>query len=476
MSAREIVSFLFRERLTAIIAFLVPLLLAIVAFELTAPVYVATAKVLVRAGREFDARNEVGQPNGGGSPQSTKQEMINSELEILSSRDLAEGTIKEFGIDQLFPRLNTAATPEATMDKALERFAKAFTAKPVKNSDVIELSLDAPTARLAIAALRDLAARYQQKHVSVFSRPISGFLDVQLNALEQNLRNLESEITAYKVQNNVFDVGDQRRYLLESRNNLANTVTQLRSRTAELEMRIVELNGLKRQTPETLNLYSESDQSDAVERARSQLLELRLQEEQMSTRYTDNSRALRELKSQIRAVDDFLTNQTGRFSGRVRTGRNPLYDELTAEIARAQAEITPLQTRADALDGEIAKTEDRLRGLEAGDQILNQMDREHEMLETNLKTYRQRQEDARMLEELDRQKIVSLSLVQDASSEVEPARPKLLFYLAGGIGAGIIVSFGIVGLLFAFRNTYIAPEGVERSTGIPVLVSLPSRG
>jgi len=30
-------------------------------------------------------------------------------------------------------------------------------------------------------------------------------------------------------------------------------------------------------------------------------------------------------------------------------------------------------------------------------------------------------------------------------------------------------------MLFAFRNTYIAPEGVESSTTIPVLVSLPAR-
>jgi uncharacterized protein involved in exopolysaccharide biosynthesis len=271
-------------------------------------------------------------------------------------------------------------------------------------------------------------------------------------------------------------VAEQRRDLLETRNNLANTVTQLRSRAAELAARIGELNTLKRQTPETLNLYSETDQSDAYERARSQLLDLRLKEREAAAHYTDNSRVLREIRSQIATIEEFLATQAKQFSGRVRNGRNPLYDEIVAEIARAQAEIAPQQTRADALDAEIVRIDESLKKLEGADQMIGQLDREHDVLATNLKTYRQRQEDARLLEELDRQKIVSLGLVQDASAQVTPARPKLFFYLACGIGAGIIASLGIIGLLFAFRNTYIAPEGVERGTGIPVLVSLPSRG
>jgi uncharacterized protein involved in exopolysaccharide biosynthesis len=458
------------------VAFLAPVLLAIVAFEMAAPVYVATAKILIRAGREFDARNEVGQPSGGNAPVSTKQEVINSELEILSSRDLAETTISAIGVAALFPRLSPGATPRVTMDRALDNFAKDFTARPANASDIIDLAFAAPTAELAVVALRELIARYQQKHVAVFSRPISDFLDVQLTALEQNLRSLESEITAYKVKNNVFNVAEQRRDLLETRNNLANTVTQLRSHAAELETRIGELNGLKRQTPETLYLYSETDQSDAYERARSQLLDLRLKEHEAAAHYTDNSRVLREIRSRIATIEEFLASQAKQFSGRVRNGRNPLYDEIVAEIARAQAEIAPQQTRAGALDAEIARIDERLKTLEGADQMIGQLDRQHDVLATNLKTYRQRQEDARLLEELDRQKIVSLSLVQDASAQVTPARPRLFFYLACGIGAGVIASLGIIGLLFAFRNTYIAPEGAERSTGIPVLVSLPSRG
>jgi hypothetical protein len=66
-------------------------------------------------------------------------------------------------------------------------------------------------------------------------------------------------------------------------------------------------------------------------------------------------------------------------------------------------------------------------------------------------------------------------VIQQPSGASRPTSPKPLIYLGGGIGGGIGAVFVLIGLLFALRNTYIAPEGVESSTNIPVLVSLPAR-
>jgi uncharacterized protein involved in exopolysaccharide biosynthesis len=474
MSAREIISLLFRERIAVIIALIIPVVLAIAAYGLAAPSYTATTKLLLGSGQKSDSKAEVSQ-QAANVPFVTKQEVVNSEIEILTSRDLAKATIEDIGLEQLYPGSAGNASSEVGLERAVERFSRSLQASPVKNSDIIEISFEAPSPQLAQHVLSQLLEHYQQKHIDVYSRKLSGFLDTQVAGFEHNLRGVENEIAELKTVKNVFAIGDERRQLLDSRSTLAQTISQLRSRSAELESRRAQLDRLRKQTPDTIQLYSETEQSDALERARSQLLDLELQEKQLSARYSDEHRGLQNVRAQVAILKEYVTAQSKRFAGRVRTGRNPLFDEIAAELTRAEAEIKPGLVRADRLEEDVERIDERLRTLAGAERILVGLERSRDALEASLRIYRQRQADSRILENLDRQKIVSISVIQQPSGASRPTSPKPLIYLGAGIGGGIGAVFVLIGLLFALRNTYIAPEGVESSTNIPVLVSLPAR-
>jgi uncharacterized protein involved in exopolysaccharide biosynthesis len=473
MSAREIISLLFRERIAVLIALVIPLLIAVGAYTVATPNYTATSKLLLGTGQKSDNKADVSQQNAN-APITTKQEVVNSEIEILTSRDLARTTIDDVGLAALYPRLAENPTEE-TGERSIERFARALVVKPVKSSDIIEVSFEGPSPELAQTVLRQLIEHYQQKHIEVYSRRLSGFLDTQVAGFEHNLRNIENEIAELKSAKNVFQMTDERRQLIDTRTTLQQTITQLRSRSAELQNRLEQLQRMRKSTPEMLQLYSEAEQSDSLERARSQLLDLELQNSQLSARFADGNRNLQNVRAQIDILRDYVKQQEKRFAGRVRTGRNPLYDEITAEITRAEAEIRPGQIRAEALDQDVERLDERLRILAEAERILVGLDRERESLEASLRIYRQRQADARILEDLDRQKIVSISVIQEPTGDRRSTSPKPLIYFGAGVGGGVIAAILLIVVLFAFRNTYIAPEGVESSAGIPVLVSLPAR-
>jgi uncharacterized protein involved in exopolysaccharide biosynthesis len=474
MSAREIISLLFRERIAVLFALAIPMLLAIGAFMVASPAYTATAKLLLGTGQKSDEKADVSQQNAN-APFVTKQEVVNSELEILTSRDLARATVAELGIAKLYPQLADARSQDAALEKAIERFSRALVVRQVKNSDIIEVSFDAPTLELAQAVLRQLIERYQQKHIEVYSRSLSGFLDTQVAGFEHNLNTVEKEISELKTAKSVFQITEERLQLLDTRTTLQQTISQLRSRSVELQNRLEQLQRMRKETPEMLELYSEREQSDSLERARSQLLDLELQNTQLSARFADENRNVQNVRAQIAVLKDYVAGQEKRFAGRVRTGRNPLFDEITAEITRAEAEIKPGRARADALDQDVERIEERLRTLADAERILVGLDRERDSLESSLRTYRQRQADARILEDLDRQKIVSISLIQEPTGNNEPTTPRPLTYFGAGVIGGIGAVIALIALLFTFRNTYIAPEGVETGAGIPVLVSLPAR-
>src|SRR5262245_35001921 len=65
------------------------------------PMFEAEASLLVRLGREYIYRPEVGPNENPRTP--SLSEMVNSEVEILSSRDLAEQVVKELGVQKLYP-------------------------------------------------------------------------------------------------------------------------------------------------------------------------------------------------------------------------------------------------------------------------------------------------------------------------------------------------------------------------------------
>lgn len=477
MSAREIAALLFRELgLVALVA-VVPVLLAVALYAVTPKTYGADAKILVAAGRAGSSAGALGAPPANPA-QVTAEEVLNSEVELLRSRELAVRTADAVGAARLFPGLPLdKATGRPRPDQVQAAFARALDVRAVKDANVIDVGFKAPSPALAVEALAKYLEFYQELHAQAYSSPVAGFLGTQLAGYEQRLREVEGQIAAFTEANRLFDPDQERKNLLDTRSNLAASVIQLRTHAAELGSRVSALQGLEARTPVEQRDYTETEQSEAVERARGQLLDLQVQRTKLAQNYQPGSRQLRDIDAQIASVQDFLNGEGRRFSGRVRTGRNPLYDELQAETARARAQVTPEEARAAAIETSIAGIDRRLTEISEGQKTLEPLQRQRRELAATLDTFRQREAEAALTESLDKHGAANVRVVQPATavSTTRPLSPHLSTFVAGGLAAGILLATVLLGLLFALKNTFIGPESVEARTRIPVLVSLPVR-
>ena len=113
MSAREVAALFFREIGLVALALGVPVLLALGLFAVTPKTYLADAKVLVAAARSGQAGGEIGQP-ALTAPQVTAVEVLNSEVELLRSRELARRTAQAIGPARLFPEPAPRPSPPAS--------------------------------------------------------------------------------------------------------------------------------------------------------------------------------------------------------------------------------------------------------------------------------------------------------------------------------------------------------------------------
>ncbi len=97
------------------------------------------------------------------------------------------------------------------------------------------------------------------------------------------------------------------------------------------------------------------------------------------------------------------------------------------------------------------------------------------MLEELVHTYRTQYENARMNEDLDRARIVSVSIVQRPDAPERPAGPRHLPFALAGILIGLIGASGLLLYSLVFRETLITVESVERIIGLPVVASVAVR-
>ena len=110
MDIREALSLLFRHWRIGLLCLITPVLISIVAFNLVSPRYSATAKILIRVGREASSVDQF-RSESAGARGASPQEVLSSELEIVTSAELVRAIAVEFA-----GRLTCNDTGEATRD------------------------------------------------------------------------------------------------------------------------------------------------------------------------------------------------------------------------------------------------------------------------------------------------------------------------------------------------------------------------
>jgi uncharacterized protein involved in exopolysaccharide biosynthesis len=472
LTTREILSILFKERRKLIGVFL-GLAVLVTGFSYTlTPYYEATTRLLVKSGREFQVQSDPNRPVAS-VPQTTKQEIVNSEIQILTSRDLLEAVINQVGIDRLYPGSAGwfgLGSDASALESAVRKFYADLKASPVELSDVIEVTYRNPDHALAVEALGTLIDLYQKKHAVMFSDPRYKFLEQQTKQYEAQLDDITGKITGIKNSQSLFDVETQRARLLDDRASTNTILQQLHSQSVDAHQRIDFLSARLKATPP---LVAGGDaQADVVEQAKARLLDLQVKSIQLRERYVGNVKPLQDTEQEMAKVQQFISGPAA--ARKSWSQRNTAYDDMAVALNRALADAAPLDEQIRLRTQQAAAIDERLRNLEQGAKALDDAQRERRTLEELVRTYRGRYEEARMAADLDQGNVVSVSIVQKPAAPARPAGPRHLPYALAGILIGLIGASGVLAYLLLFRETLITVESVERIIGVPVLASVPN--
>jgi uncharacterized protein involved in exopolysaccharide biosynthesis len=194
----------------------------------------------------------------------------------------------------------------------------------------------------------------------------------------------------------------------------------------------------------------------------------------LKERYVGDVKPLQDADAEAAKLKDFLS-RNDPMNRKEWSQRNSAYDDMAVALNRAMADAAPLDQQIALRQKQAQSIDERLRDLQDGATAIADLDRERQVLGELVHTYRTRYEDARMNEDLDRERVVSVSVIQRPDAPLRPAGPRHLPFALAGILIGLIGASGVLLYLLVFRETLITVESVERIIGLPVVASVAAR-
>jgi uncharacterized protein involved in exopolysaccharide biosynthesis len=248
------------------------------------------------------------------------------------------------------------------------------------------------------------------------------------------------------------------------------------SQAGETKNRIRQLRRQLRTTPETIAQGEVVDHNPIlINTLEARLVELELKEKQLLTKYTADSRLVLNTKEEIQIVRQKLADQEAKRYESSRSGINPTYQGVQAELLRNEAEFKAIEAKSAVLKNRLGHHSRELEKLNQIEVNYNQLQQEVEVDRQNYRLYLTRYEESRISEAMDTEKISNISLVAPAQAPLHPVSPKkglniLFSILLGGFG-GLILAFG----LEFFNDSFERPEDIERYLQTQVLTCIPEQ-
>ncbi|HYW73243.1 MAG TPA: Wzz/FepE/Etk N-terminal domain-containing protein [Pyrinomonadaceae bacterium] len=481
ISLRDGASAVFRRRGLVLFTFLAVLTGTILVTVMLPNRYDSRMKILVKNQR-VDVAITPEATNGLNAPtvdNDVSENQINSEIELLTSKDILTQVVNETGLAKAEPSLFSRAIPEAQrVEKAVNALTKDLVITPVRKANVITVSYTSNSPQLAAAVLKRLGDLYLEKHLKL-NHPTgaSDFFKDQADEYETQLKDSEQKLTNFQQQNNLIVLSQQKELTLqktaEAKTKMLDADAALNEATNRIERVEQQLAAMPRrvitQSRQLPNQYS-------AERLNTMIVELQNRRTQLLTKYRPDDRLVREVDAQIKTTQDALSKAEQKTSVEEATDLNPLRQTLETELSRARLDQAGAKARRDTLAGQLAQYDASLKKLEGDTAKHDDLERDKKQAEENYQLYAKKREESRIADELDRQKITNVSIAEAATVPQLPSSPNRPVNLMLGIFLAGFLSLGSVFSAEMLSDAVYTPRQLESLTGAMVLATVPEKG
>jgi uncharacterized protein involved in exopolysaccharide biosynthesis len=437
------------------------------------PQYVAQMKILVLRQR-VDAviSPELNSPVQWGGDQVSEED-LNSEVELLKSTDLLRKVVVQTGLDH-DRSARAQSTPERAIAAAVLELEQHLKVEAIRKTNMIAVQYESREPQMASKVLNALSDAYAEKHTEVH-RP-SGefkFFDQQATQYRQSLADLQQKILQFNLDNGVVSPQAERDLALQRVNDFDASAHQAEQTVQEGTSRIQVLRQqLATMQPQITAAVRTSNNEAFIGQLKETLSTLELKRAEMLGRYAPTYRPIQDLDGQIAEVNKSIAKEMNSPIHDQTTTANPVYQWVQQELARTEAEVITMRTRAGSASAIAAQYRGKAQGLNQQSVLQEDLLRDEKTQEENYMLYMHKREEARSSDALDRRGIVNVAIAQHPVTPSFPLRTTqyaalmtLLLCVTLGISAAFVTDL----MVPSFRS----PDEIVRYLDAPVLACLP---
>jgi uncharacterized protein involved in exopolysaccharide biosynthesis len=214
----------------------------------------------------------------------------------------------------------------------------------------------------------------------------------------------------------------------------------------------------------------------SAERLNTLIVELQNRRTQLLTKFRSDDRLVREIDQQLKNTKTALDKASKETATEQSTDLNPLRQALETELARGRVDQAGATGRREMLAGQVKQYEAQLSRLEGITAEYDDLNRQVKESADNYQLYKKKEEEARITDELDQNKITNVSVAEAPVQPQLPVKPNRPLNLILGVFLGALLAIGSVVIAEFMRDTVLTPRELELLTGRHVLASLPNTG
>lgn len=484
---RDVMMPLFRRRRLALTVFLGIFAGAVLGGLLAPREYEAEMKLLVNHSRVDAAVT----PDADALPPAVvpevSEEDLNSEVELLKSRDLLEQVVLACGLESQdntrFEQLRlragrvfgvTEPTEAARVARSVQNLQDRLVVDPLKKTALIRVAYDARDPRQAAYVLQTLARLYEEKHAAAHRSPGTfSFFDQETERYRTELAAAETRLTSFDAKEGVVAPAEQEQLVLQQLSQFEADLHADEANAYAARARSLVLQNRSNAIPERQTTQMKKvDNAQLLADLESTLLSLELKDREMLSKYAPSYPPVKEVEEQIADARRAIAAAQQSPVEEATTDRVPAKDWLTTELAKAEADRAQFEGQAAATERVVRRYQDAAEQLDQKGAVQEDLARDVKTAEDNYLLYVHKREEARISDALDSKRIVNVSIAEAATVPAFPVG-HLGWALVGGLFAAGISSVGTVYAADRLDPSFRNPEELKRYLDVKVLASIP---
>jgi uncharacterized protein involved in exopolysaccharide biosynthesis len=438
--------------------------------------YTAKGKVLIVS----DRADVTVQPSEINSLAEIKlnEAVVNSEVHLIRSRELIEEVTRGLRVARTsggVVGVANASEDYEDIGKRALRLGRRLKVTPIRNSNVIEVAFTSGHQSEAAQIINRVIDEYLAYHARVHSKKgLPDFYEEQTRLLVQHLRRAEEAISEFSYREGIVAPDAEIQAAVGA---VSQVEAGLRSKTgliAGVEEKIRVIREQLAEQPSVVKRTQYLEVNPVVRQLRQNVVNREVDRVSLMRKYTEKNRYVRDNAEEIADLRSRLEraerDEPTVVSQEVFSA-NPVYEARLNKLLELEAKLKENRARKLSLEEELARGRRQLVQLKQKALEFNRLDQEVKRFETSLELFRKREQEARIGDAMDQERLVNVQVVQRPGLPLPESDSRNTTAMLALI-SGLVVSLGGAFGLEYVNRTLRFERDVERYLGLPVLATV----